>query len=318
MDSDILEQEKEIILANPQGFCAGVDRAIKVVDGAIELFPDRPICVFHEIVHNKRVLSDFRSRGVSFVESVSEVPDGAVFIISAHGVSKAVEDEAKARNLQTIDASCPLVLKVHREAQSGENKGKEIILIGHKNHAEVKGTMGRVSPESIKIVDSVDAAREVLVKDPKNVCYITQTTLSIDDSKKIIDELKKRFPEIKGPPTEDICYATQNRQVAVKKLSEISDVIFIIGSSNSSNSQRLREVGESCGLPSYLIDNYTEIDEKWLEGKKKVGISSGASAPQILVDEVVKFLKEKFNFSKSLLLPAEEEKVKFVMPKELR
>jgi 4-hydroxy-3-methylbut-2-enyl diphosphate reductase len=280
-----------IILAKPRGFCAGVTRAIETVEKAIEKF-GAPIYVRHEIVHNKFVVESLRKKGAIFVDEVSQIPEGAITIFSAHGVSDRVEEDSLARGLDVIDATCPLVSKVHREAKKYEEEGFEIILIGHRGHPEVEGTSGRVKKEVILVTDENDA-RTVEVKHPEKISYVTQTTLSVDDTKKIVKILEDRFPQMRrGLATKDICYATQNRQDAVRKLSKMVDVLLVIGAKNSSNSNRLRDLGEECGLPAYLINNAADVKPQWLAGVKNVGLTAGASAPEVLVQEVVDKIKE--------------------------
>ncbi len=305
----------EIILAEPQGFCAGVERAIKVVDEALVFYPDKKIYVFHEIVHNKYILSDFRQKGVQFTENLSEVPDDAVLIFSAHGVAKTVIHHAQQRISIVIDATCPLVTKVHKEGQRHENNGLEVILIGHKGHHEVIGTMGQMSTQ-VSLVQSVKDIDKLTVKDPTKLAYITQTTLSIDDTAEIISKLKERFPEIKGQNTRDICYATQNRQNAVKKLVKFVDLILVVGSQNSSNSMRLKEIGLSYNIPSYLIDDKEDIDSSWFnEQITKVGITAGASAPNTLVQGIVSFLQTKLKIKTLNTLSIKKEHTTFKLPK---
>lgn len=304
----------QIILAEPRGFCAGVRRAIDIVEKSLAKY-GAPVFVRHEIVHNKYVVDDLKKKGAIFVEELSEIPAGAVTIFSAHGVAEIVENEAKERGLSTLDATCPLVTKVHKEAQKRESEHRQVILIGHKNHVEVIGTAGRVKAGVI-LVSNKDDVANINVKDPNLLAYVTQTTLSVDDTKEIIEALKVRFPNIVGPDIKDICYATQNRQTAVKQLAEVCDVILVIGAVNSSNSNRLKDVGLEKGIKSYLINDYTEIDLKWIEKAKKVGITAGASAPEILVDQVIDYLKDNFNASVTLL-EGIIENVHFKLPKEL-
>ncbi len=313
-----VEKMTHIIVANPHGFCAGVDRAILIVERCIDLYKDKTIYVFHEIVHNTSVLTYFRKRGVIFVESVSEVKPGSILIFSAHGVSKSVKQEASSRNLQLIDASCPLVIKVHREAQAAEQLGKEIVLIGHKNHAEVQGTIGQVQKSSIHVVESEEDAKTLKVRDQNNIYCITQTTLSVDDTKAIKKILQNRFPSISSPPTMDICFATQNRQNAVKKLAQHVEMIFVIGSKNSSNSQRLKEVGIANGTSSFLIESFKDIKRHQLDDMPIIGISSGASAPEYLVEELIDNLQTSFQYKHLSYLTDSVENIKFHLPKELR
>lgn len=279
----------KIILANPRGFCAGVDRAIDVVEKAIELYGS-PVYVRHEIVHNKYVVEDLKKKGAVFVKEVDEIPEGSITIFSAHGVAEKVVHNAEDRNLKVIDATCPLVTKVHREAQRDERKGREIILIGHAGHPEVEGTSGRVKT-GVLLVSSVDDVEKLEVRDPDNVAFVTQTTLSVNDTRDILDALRDRFPLIKGPDLADICYATQNRQDSVKDLAEKVDVILVVGAQNSSNSNRLREYGEKMNTPSYLINSADEIDDNWFLNAEIIGITAGASAPEILVEQIVDHIR---------------------------
>lgn len=283
----------EIILANPRGFCAGVDRAIEIVERAIEVF-GAPIYVRHEVVHNRYVVDGLRDRGAVFVEELSEVPENSTVIFSAHGVSKAIQEEAQERGLQVFDATCPLVTKVHIEVHQHANEGREIIFIGHAGHPEVEGTMGQyVNPNGgIYLVESPEDVDTLQVTNPDNLAYVTQTTLSIDDTQAVVDTLKKRFPNIIGPRKDDICYATQNRQDAVKKLATHCDVILVVGSPNSSNSNRLREIAEKLGRAAYLIDDADQLQRNWIDGAQKIGVTAGASAPEILVTKVISKLKE--------------------------
>ena len=304
----------KIYLANPRGFCAGVDRAIDIVDLSLKKY-GAPIYVRHEIVHSRHVVNSLRQKGAVFVEELNEVPEGSVVIFSAHGVAKSVWEEANQRRLHVIDATCPLVIKVHNEVNRDYTQGYELILIGHAGHPEVIGTLGQI-PDKFHLVSSVKDVEELKVDNSVNLSYVTQTTLSVDECRDIVDALHKRFPNIKGPHQEDICYATQNRQNAVKALSRLVDVILVIGSPNSSNSNRLRELGEQCGIPSYLIDSATDIHADWLRGAKAVGIAAGASAPEILVGEVVAFLKNS-EPSEVEELTVIEEDVEFLLPKEL-
>ncbi len=285
--------KQEIYLANPRGFCAGVDRAISIVERALELF-GAPIYVRHEVVHNKYVVDNLNEKGAIFVDELDEVPDDAIVIFSAHGVSKAVEEEAERRGLRVFDATCPLVTKVHMEVSRFSRDGKDTILIGHAGHPEVIGTMGQFDPSyggKIHLIENLQDAQNLQIDDPDNLAYVTQTTLSLDDTSIIIDALAERFPNIEGPKKSDICYATQNRQDAVKELAEKCTLIFVVGSENSSNSNRLRELGENEGADAYLIDRAADIDPTWLEGHQRVGVTAGASAPDILVEEVLEFLE---------------------------
>jgi 4-hydroxy-3-methylbut-2-enyl diphosphate reductase len=304
----------KIYLANPRGFCAGVDRAIEIVDLSLKAY-GAPIYVRHEIVHSRHVVASLRDKGAIFVEELDEVPDGAIVIFSAHGVAKAVWEESKRRNLKVIDATCPLVIKVHNEVNRDYTNTYEMILIGHAGHPEVVGTLGQV-PDKFHLVSSVEDVKTLVVENPLHLSYVTQTTLSVDECRDIVSALHQRFPGIKGPHQEDICYATQNRQNAVKELARFVDVILVIGSPNSSNSNRLRELGERCGITSYLIDSYQDIQLSWLEGTKAVGIAAGASAPEVLVSQVIKFLKEQGAEGVEELTVVEED-VEFLLPKEL-
>jgi 4-hydroxy-3-methylbut-2-enyl diphosphate reductase len=303
-----------IILANPRGFCAGVERAIAIVERAIEKF-GAPIYVRHEVVHNKFVCDDLRAKGAIFIEELSEVPAGNTVIFSAHGVAKSVRDEAEQRGLKVFDATCPLVTKVHLEVARMRKEGREIIMIGHKGHPEVEGTMGQ-SAGGMHLVETANDVASLDVSDPDQLAYVTQTTLSVDDSETIVGSLKHRFPSIIGPKKNDICYATQNRQDAVKALAQQCDVVIVVGSQNSSNSSRLREVAENAGIPAFLIDGPTLIDADWLAGKVRVGVTAGASAPEILVEQVISRLKE-FGAESVQLLEGVKENVFFTLPKEL-
>lgn len=308
----------EIILANPRGFCAGVDRAIEIVERAIEVF-GAPIYVRHEVVHNRYVVDGLRDQGAVFVEELSEVPENSTVIFSAHGVSKAIQEEAQERGLQVFDATCPLVTKVHIEVHQHANEGREIIFIGHAGHPEVEGTMGQyVNPNGgIYLVESPEDVDTLQVTNPDNLAYVTQTTLSIDDTQAVVDALKKRFPNIIGPRKDDICYATQNRQDAVKKLAAHCDVILVVGSPNSSNSNRLREIAEKLGRAAYLIDDADQLQRNWIDGAQKIGVTAGASAPEILVTKVISKLKE-WGGRTVMETRGIEEKVVFSLPKDLR
>jgi len=274
----------QILLANPRGFCAGVDRAITIVERALEIF-EPPIYVRHEVVHNKYVVNKLRDAGAIFVEELHEVPDDHIVIFSAHGVSQAVRQEAKDRGLKVFDATCPLVTKVHMEVTRASRKGHECVLIGHAGHPEVEGTMGQYKNENggIYLVESPEDVEKLEVKDPKNLHYMSQTTLSVDDTADVIEALRQKFPDINGPRKDDICYATQNRQDAVRELASDADIMLVVGARNSSNSNRLRELSEKMGTPAYLIDDASCIDKSWLEGKAKVALTAGASAPAGLV-----------------------------------
>ncbi len=305
----------DILLANPRGFCAGVDRAIEMVERALTLH-GAPIYVRHEVVHNKFVVDSLRKKGAVFIEDLADVPSGSILIFSAHGVSKAVREEAAQRGFTLFDATCPLVTKVHNEVARLRDKGKEIIMIGHAGHPEVEGTMGQ-SVGSMYLVESPADAQLLQVKDENNLAFVTQTTLSIDDTTAIIAALKTRFPSIVGPKKDDICYATQNRQDAVKQLAKQCDVVIVVGSPSSSNSNRLREVARNMNVPAYLVDNASELNEAWFEGKHRIGISAGASAPEILVQEVISRLKELGANSLSEL-DGISENVVFALPRNLQ
>ncbi|UHQ54545.1 4-hydroxy-3-methylbut-2-enyl diphosphate reductase [Microbulbifer sp. YPW16] len=309
----------EIRLANPRGFCAGVDRAIDIVNRALDVF-GAPIYVRHEVVHNKFVVDTLRDRGAVFVDELSEVPDDVIVIFSAHGVSRAVQREAEERGLRVFDATCPLVTKVHMEVSKFSNDGSECILIGHAGHPEVEGTMGQYDTSgggAIYLVENEEDVSRLQVQDENNLSFVTQTTLSMDDTARVIDALRARFPNIRGPRKDDICYATQNRQDAVKQLALESDLVLVVGSPNSSNSNRLRELAERCGATAKLIDGAGDIDPAWLEGKQRIGLTAGASAPEVLVQGVVGRLQEL-----GAELPQEmsgrEENISFSLPRELR
>lgn len=305
----------EILLANPRGFCAGVERAIEIVERALVQI-GAPIYVRHEVVHNKFVVDDLRNKGAVFVEELDEVPAGATVIFSAHGVSQAVRDEATKRGLKVFDATCPLVTKVHNEVTRMHAQKREIIMIGHRGHPEVEGTMGQIE-RGIHLVESVEDVATLEVATPDFLSFVTQTTLSIDDAAAIIAALRERFPEIQGPRKDDICYATQNRQDAVRALSREVDAVLVVGSPNSSNSNRLREVAATRGVPAWLIDRAADIDPAWLEGKRRIGLTAGASAPEVLVQSVVDRLKELGHASVADL-DGVPEKVVFALPKELQ
>ncbi|QDP02044.1 4-hydroxy-3-methylbut-2-enyl diphosphate reductase [Thalassotalea sp. PS06] len=308
----------EIILANPRGFCAGVDRAISIVDRALDLF-DAPIYVRHEVVHNKFVVNGLKQRGAIFVDELDEVPDDNTVIFSAHGVSKAVRQEAKNRGLKVFDATCPLVTKVHMEVTRASRKNHECVLIGHAGHPEVEGTMGQYESDvgGIYLVESVDDVATLEVKNPDVLFFCSQTTLSVDDTSEVVDALKAKFPKIEGPRKDDICYATQNRQDAVRSIASKTDLLLVVGAKNSSNSNRLRELAEKMGTTSYLIDGADDIDVNWIEGIEKVGVTAGASAPEILVSNVVNKLKE-FGGTVVIENPGREETTVFAVPAELR
>ncbi len=307
-----------IILAKPRGFCAGVTRAIETVERAIDKFGP-PVYVRHEIVHNKFVVESLRKKGAIFVDEVDQIPVGAITIFSAHGVSDKVEEDAMARGLDVIDATCPLVSKVHREAKKYEEEDYEIILIGHKGHPEVEGTRGRVKKEVILVTDENDA-RTVEIKNPNKIAYVTQTTLSVDDTKKIAAVLESRFPTLQqGLATKDICYATQNRQDAVRSLSKMVDILLVIGAKNSSNSNRLRDLGEESGLKSFLINSAADIEEKWFDGVKNIGLTAGASAPEILVQDVISKIKEISTTEVTVSdMDGITENTFFVLPRKVR
>ena len=305
----------QIILANPRGFCAGVERAIAIVERAIEKF-GAPVYVRHEVVHNRFVCDDLRKKGAIFIEDLGEVPPGNTVIFSAHGVPKSVREEADKRGLKVFDATCPLVTKVHLEVGRMRKEGREIIMIGHKGHPEVEGTMGQ-SPEGMHLVETAADVDEIRVRDAQRLAYVTQTTLSVDDAEKVVSALKQRFPEIVGPKHDDICYATQNRQDAVKALATQTDIVFVVGSQSSSNSNRLREVAELLGAKAYLVDHADQIDPSWLQGVSRIGVTAGASAPEVLVKNVVARLTAD---GKQTIrqLDGVEENVTFALPKELQ
>ncbi|MPV86505.1 4-hydroxy-3-methylbut-2-enyl diphosphate reductase [Ostreibacterium oceani] len=307
-----------ILLANPRGFCAGVDRAILIVERAIERL-GAPIYVRHEVVHNKFVVNDLKEKGAIFVKELDEVPDGATVIFSAHGVSKSVQNEAKQRDLQVFDATCPLVTKVHIEVSRYSKLGYEVVLIGHAGHPEVIGTMGQYSnaDAGIYLVESTDDVETLQVKDPTKLYHVTQTTLSVDETRSIIDALKAKFPAICGPRQDDICYATQNRQDAVRELAKQCDLVLVVGSVNSSNSNRLRELAEDNGALAYLIDNASEIHEDWLLNSQRIGVTAGASAPEVLVQDVIAHLRRAGKTTVSEISGIEET-IHFVLPKPLR
>jgi len=305
----------KLVLAQPRGFCAGVERAIEIVERAIEKYGP-PVYVRHEIVHNKRVVEELRAKGAIFVEEVSEVPQGAVTIFSAHGVAQQVEEEAIRRGFTVIDATCPLVAKVHKEGQRYSQLGHEVILIGHRGHPEVEGTLGRIDGP-VQLISSVADVAKLQVSDPEHLAYVTQTTLSVDDTRDIIDALKARFSSIRGPDVNDICYATQNRQQAVRELAREVDVLLVIGAKNSSNSNRLREIGTELNVPSYLIDDASALDPNWLAGAKTIGITAGASAPEALVEELVAKLKA-LGYGTVTALKGLVENVRFKLPPEVR
>ena len=309
----------QILLANPRGFCAGVDRAISIVERALELY-GAPIYVRHEVVHNRYVVDSLRERGAVFIEEIAEVPDGSILIFSAHGVSQAVRAEAKARDLTMLfDATCPLVTKVHMEVARASRRGTEAILIGHAGHPEVEGTMGQYSnPQGgMYLVESPEDVWKLQVKDENNLCFMTQTTLSVDDTSDVIDALRQRFPSIIGPRKDDICYATTNRQEAVRNLAGDADVVLVVGSKNSSNSNRLAELAQRVGKPAYLIDSAADIQESWLSEARNIGVTAGASAPDVLVQVVISRLKALGGVDVHEI-SGREENIVFEVPKELR
>ncbi|MDY0013724.1 MAG: 4-hydroxy-3-methylbut-2-enyl diphosphate reductase [Rhodocyclaceae bacterium] len=307
--------DREVLLAQPRGFCAGVERAIEIVEQALARF-GAPIYVRHEVVHNKFVVDDLRTKGAVFVEKLDEVPPGSIVIFSAHGVSQAVRAEAEARGLTVFDATCPLVTKVHMEVARMRDQGREIIMIGHRGHPEVEGTMGQVK-DGVHLVETVADVAALQVANPALLAYVTQTTLSVDDAAGIVDALKTRFPAIVGPRKDDICYATQNRQDAVKFMTPQVDLVLVVGSTNSSNSNRLREVAALRGVPAYLVDNAEGIDPGWLEGKQRIGVTAGASAPEVLVASVIDRLKV-LGARNVRPLDGVIEKVTFPLPKGLQ
>jgi 4-hydroxy-3-methylbut-2-en-1-yl diphosphate reductase len=304
----------EVLLAKPRGFCAGVDRAIEIVERALALH-GAPIYVRHEVVHNKYVVDDLRCKGAVFVEQLDEVPAGATVVFSAHGVSQAVRREAQARGLRVFDATCPLVTKVHVEVARTAESGREIVMIGHAGHPEVEGTMGQVQ-SGIHLVETVADVAKLQVRDPGNVAYVTQTTLSVDDARAIVDALRVRFPAIVAPKKDDICYATQNRQDAVKRLAHVCDVVIVVGSPNSSNSNRLREVAINQGIPAYMVDQAGDLDPRWIEGKKRIGVTAGASAPEVLVDQLLERL-QSLGATRIVEADGIAENVTFQLPKAL-
>lgn len=309
----------KILLANPRGFCAGVDRAIDIVERAIELF-GAPIYVRHEVVHNRHVVERLRGLGAVFVDELDEVPDGATVIFSAHGVSRAVEEEAQRRGLDVYDATCPLVTKVHMEVARFAREAREVILIGHEGHPEVEGTMGRFDTSQggrIVLIESVDDAASVTIRDPARLAFVTQTTLSVDDTAEIVGALRRRFPELASPRKEDICYATQNRQDAVKQLLVECDALIVVGSVTSSNSNRLRELADRAGVPGYLVDGPNDLREEWFADRRTVGVTAGASAPEVLVQEVIERLR-RWGGELPREMQGREEHVVFVLPKALR
>ena len=309
-----MKKELKIYLASPRGFCAGVKRAIEIVEKAINKF-GTPVYVRHEIVHNKRVVNNLSSKGAIFVQELDQIPPGAVTIFSAHGVAQKIEDTAKDRKLPILDATCPLVAKVHKEGQRYSSKGYEVILIGHEGHPEVEGTMGRISGD-VYLVSNTEDVFKLKVRNPNKLSYISQTTLSVDDTKVVINALKRRFPSIEGPDVKDICYATQNRQSAVRDLVDHVNLILIVGAKNSSNSNRLRDLGEESGVDTYLIETADDLDRKWFDNVESIGISSGASTPDELVKEVINRISS-FREIKIEKRPGIEENIVFKLPREL-
>jgi 4-hydroxy-3-methylbut-2-en-1-yl diphosphate reductase len=304
----------KVILAQPRGYCAGVVRAIEIVERALEKY-GAPVYVRHEIVHNRHVVDSLRDKGARFVEELSEVPTGAVTIFSAHGVARHVEQEAERRGLSVLDATCPLVSKVHMQGQRYVDQGRTVILIGHAGHPEVEGTMGQLTAP-VHLIQSIQDVKELDIPNDAPVAYITQTTLSVDDTKAVIAALRERFSNLVGPETRDICYATQNRQTAVRELAKLVDVIIVVGARNSSNSNRLREIGQESGVPSYLVADGSEVRPEWLQGKCMVGLTAGASAPDVLVEDVVAALRRVAPIQISTL-PGIEEKIQFRLPNQL-
>lgn len=307
--------DKEILLATPRGFCAGVERAIEIVEQALARF-GAPVYVRHEVVHNRFVVEGLRAKGAIFVDELEQVPDGNTVIFSAHGVPQAVREEAARRGLRVFDATCPLVTKVHIEVARMREQGREIVMIGHKGHPEVEGTMGQVA-DGIHLIETPEDVAALNVATPDKLAYVTQTTLSVDDAATIVAALRARFPEIVGPKKDDICYATQNRQDAVRFMAPQVDLVLVVGSKNSSNSNRLREVAALVGVPAYLVDNGDDVDPAWLEGRTRVGVSAGASAPEVLVEAVIARLKA-LGAGSVRNLEGVPEKVTFPLPKELQ
>jgi 4-hydroxy-3-methylbut-2-en-1-yl diphosphate reductase len=304
----------KVILAQPRGYCAGVVRAIEIVERALEKY-GAPVYVRHEIVHNRHVVDSLRDKGARFVEELSEVPTGAVTIFSAHGVARHVEEDAEHRGLSVLDATCPLVSKVHMQGQRYVDQGRTVILIGHAGHPEVEGTMGQLTAP-VHLIQSIQDVQRLDIPEDAAVAYITQTTLSVDDTKGVIGALSERFSNLVGPETRDICYATQNRQTAVRELAKLVDVIIVVGARNSSNSNRLREIGQEAGVPSYLVADGSEVRQEWLDGKSTVGLTAGASAPDVLVEDVVAALR-RFGPIQISTLPGIEEKIQFRLPTQL-
>ena len=309
-----MKRSLKVLLASPRGFCAGVERAIEIVERALERYGP-PVFVRHEIVHNKHVVESLRAKGAVFVEEVSDIPEGAHTVFSAHGVSEDVENAANERNLPVIDATCPLVSKVHKEGQNHAKKGREVILIGHAGHPEVEGTQGRI-PGGVLLITTTEDVASLAVRDANKLSYVTQTTLSVDETRDIIDALKKRFPKIVGPDVKDICYATQNRQQAVRDLASQVDLLLVVGASNSSNSNRLRDVGVELGKPSYLVEDAGSLDPSWLDGVSSVGVTAGASAPEELVQGLIQRLAD-FGEVELHELAGVDESIIFKLPPEL-
>ena len=308
---------RQVLLANPRGFCAGVDRAIDIVKQALKKH-GAPIYIRHEVVHNRYVVEDLKSKGAIFVESLREVPEGSIVIFSAHGVAKTAWEKADDRNLTVYDATCPLVTKVHKEVIRKQNQNTQVVLIGHSGHPEVKGTLGQsIKGKEVLLVEDEKDIAKIDLKDGQKISYTTQTTLSVDDTQQIVTELKKHFPDIDSPKKDDICYATQNRQDAVKQIINQAEVLIVLGSKNSSNSNRLKEIAEKNHVDAYLIDHYSELKDEWLENKETIGVTAGASAPEILVQEVIEYLKS-LGISKVTEVTGAKEDVYFPPPKELR
>jgi 4-hydroxy-3-methylbut-2-enyl diphosphate reductase len=308
-----------VLLAHPRGFCAGVERAIEIVERALEIF-GAPLYVRHEVVHNRHVVDRLRSAGVVFIEELNQVPDGQVVVFSAHGVPRRVQDEAAARGLKVFDATCPLVTKVHLEVSRYAREGREVVLIGHEGHPEVEGTLGQFDPAyggRMYLVESPADVARLVVRDPERLAFVSQTTLSMDDTAEVIDALKVRFPQVEGPRRMDICYATQNRQDAVKQLVEQCDLLLVVGSANSSNSNRLREIGSRAGIEAYLIDGPDDVDPAWLVGKKQIGVTAGASAPEVLVKALIEYLRT-LDAGQVTELSGLEENITFSLPQALR
>ena len=304
----------QVILAQPRGFCAGVERAIEIVEAALAQYGP-PVYVRHEIVHNPRVVENLRAKGVRFVEQIDQIPNGAITVFSAHGVSEKIEQDANAHGLRALDATCPLVSKVHVEGRRYAAQGYDIILIGHENHPEVEGTVGQI-PGQVLLVSEVEDVDALQVRDPEKVAYITQTTLSVDDTRDVIEALRRRFPKVVGPDVKDICYATQNRQAAVRQLASVVDLVLVVGARNSSNSNRLCEVSADSGVPSFLVEDPSNVDPAWLKGKKSIGITAGASTPEELVQALIEKLREYCELQISTM-DGIIENVRFSLPPEL-